>query len=64
MDEDLIIDSAQSCLCLESDLGPLQPKFRGRFNWRPSSNKMDFAFHEAEVGCLQQPMLRHLPSHA
>ena len=59
MDEDLIIDSAQSCLRLESDLGPLQPKFRGKFTWRPSVNKMDFAFSEAEVGYLQHTMLEN-----
>ncbi len=50
VDEDLIIDAGQSCLKLESDLGPIRAKFRGGFRWRPSVNKMDFAFSEAEVG--------------
>ena len=59
VDEDLIIDAAASTLKLESDLGPLRAKFRGRFKWRPADAEMDFAFNEAEVRDAPPTALRH-----
>lgn len=52
VDEDFIIDTADSSLALESDLGPFCAKFRGSFSWRADSNEMDFAFSQAKV-CYQ-----------
>ncbi len=49
VDEDFVVDSADSSLKLESDLGPLRAKFGGTFKWRSSSNDMDFSFTRAEV---------------
>ncbi|EIE26163.1 hypothetical protein COCSUDRAFT_40304 [Coccomyxa subellipsoidea C-169] len=49
VDEDFVVDSADSSLKLESDLGPLRAKFGGTFKWRGSSNDMDFSFTQAEV---------------
>ncbi|BDA50849.1 hypothetical protein COCOBI_17-0680 [Coccomyxa sp. Obi] len=49
VDEDFVIDSSDSSLKLESDLGPMRAKFGGSFQWRGSSNELDFSFTKAEV---------------
>ena len=47
-----MIDSSDSSLKLESDLGPMRAKFGGSFQWRGSSNELDFSFTKAQVkGC-------------
>lgn len=48
VDEDFVIDSSDSSLKLESDLGPLRAKFGGAFKWR-GTNELDFSFTQAEV---------------
>lgn len=49
VDEDIIIDSSDLSLKLESDLGPFRAKFGGSFTWRGDQNEMDFSFTSAEV---------------
>ncbi|CAL8462757.1 g2290 [Coccomyxa elongata] len=49
VDEDFVIDSSDSSLKLESDLGPMRAKFCGSFQWRGSSNELDFSFTKAQV---------------
>ena len=49
VDEDFIINTADSSLALESDLGPFRAKFKGTYKWRADSNEMDFAFTLAQV---------------
>lgn len=52
VDEDFVIGSSDSSLKLESDLGPLRANFGGSFQWRGSSNELDFSFTKAQVkGC-------------
>lgn len=49
VDEDFVINIADSSLALESDLGPFRAKFKGQYKWRADSNEMDFAFNLAQV---------------
>ena len=57
VDEDFIINTADSSLALESDLGPFRAKFKGSYKWRADSNEMDFAFTLAQVCPLQLSLL-------
>ena len=47
--EDFVIRTEDSSLALESDLGPIRAKFKGRFEWTADSNEMHFAFNQAQV---------------
>ena len=49
VDEDFVINTADSSLALESDLGPFRAKFKGQYAWRSDANEMDFAFSQAQV---------------
>ena len=49
VDEDFIINTADSSLALKSDLGPFRAKFKGHYKWRADSNEMDFAFDLAQA---------------
>ena len=49
VDEDFMIETEDGSLALESDLGPIHAKFKGRFEWRADSNEMRFAFNQAQV---------------
>lgn len=49
VDEDFVINTADSSLALESDLGPFRAKFKGQYEWRGDANEMDFAFSQAQV---------------
>lgn len=53
VDEDFIINTTDSSLALESDLGPFRAKFKGTYKWRAASNEMDFAFTLAQVWVWQ-----------
>ncbi len=57
VDEDFVINTADSSLALESDLGPFRAKFKGQYKWRADSNEMDFAFTLAQVCPLQLSLL-------
>ena len=52
--EDFIINTADSSLALESDLGPFCAKFKGTYNWSAARNEMEFAFTLAQVCLLQR----------
>ena len=63
VDEDFVIKTDDSSLALESDLGPIRAKFKGRFEWDADSNEMHFAFNRAQVcsrhhtwRCIQQKL--------
>ena len=49
VNEDFVVKAEDGSLALESDLGPIHAKFKGRFEWRADSNEMHFAFNQAQV---------------
>ena len=49
VDEDFVVKAEDGSLALESDLGPIRAKFKGRFEWKADSNEMHFAFNQAQV---------------